>query len=153
MPDLARWRNSALYRRPNPDRSKQRKLRKSSVPSVFSCSFFKFRFLASALFVCALDPRLSTSLFVPIFNFHFASSRLCCSLYLFHQCPQHRQIFHIFMKILRFRRLKAAGDITESCVVDEMTKTFAPDLSLPDVRVAIHLRAQIRFGIVEMKRQ
>ena len=39
----------------------------------------------------------------------------------------------------------------EARIVDRRAKTFDPDFALPDMRVPVDLRAEVGFGVVEVK--
>lgn len=43
--------------------------------------------------------------------------------------------------------------VAETRVIDEVAEALLPDFSLPDVRMAVHPRAQPGFGIIQVERQ
>src|SRR5581483_8293792 len=55
------------------------------------------------------------------------------------------------MKVRRLRRLQAGRMFFEARIVHDVPERLASDLSLADVRMAIHARAEIGFGIVQVK--
>ena len=57
------------------------------------------------------------------------------------------------MQIGGFGSLEATWQITKAFVVHYMAKGVTPDFPLPDMGVAIDARSEVRFRIIEMKRQ
>ena len=57
------------------------------------------------------------------------------------------------MQIGGFGSLEATWQITKPLVVHDMAKGVASDFPLTDMGVAIDARPQVRFRIIEMKRQ
>src|ERR1035441_9612037 len=69
----------------------------------------------------------------------------------FRQQAQETQVLHVFMHVLGLRRLQAAGMVLESRVVDDMAECLLPDLAFPDVLVAVHTRAEIGLGVIQVE--
>ena len=57
------------------------------------------------------------------------------------------------MQIIGFRRFQATRQVAKTRVVDEVPEGFAPDFSLADAGMAIHSRAEVGLGIVEVNGQ
>ena len=55
------------------------------------------------------------------------------------------------MQIIRFRRFEASRMFPEPRIIDDGAETLQPNLPLSNVRVAIHPRSKIGFGIVQVK--
>src|SRR6185369_4950851 len=70
---------------------------------------------------------------------------------VFDQRPQRVQVLDVFVEIVRFRRLEAAGMFPKPWIVDDVTKAFLADFPAANVLVAIDARSKIRFRIVQMK--
>src|SRR5713226_7719714 len=68
-----------------------------------------------------------------------------------YQRSEQRQVFHVLVQIGRLGRLQTAGQVSKASIVDDVTKSLAADFSLANPGVTIHARAEVGFGIVEMK--
>lgn len=74
-------------------------------------------------------------------------------LSLLYERTQRGQIFHVFQHLFFLRRFETTRRFFETRVIDNMAKRFLSDFAFTNVFVSVHSRTQIRFGIVEVKRE
>ena len=63
------------------------------------------------------------------------------------------QILHVLVHVLRLGCFETARMIFEAWVIHDVPERFPANLSLADVFMTIHARAEIGFGIVQVKRE
>ncbi len=56
------------------------------------------------------------------------------------------------MQVVAFVRLKECRSSGQSLIIHEVAKTFNADLALPDVVMAVEVRSELAFRVIEVKR-
>lgn len=67
------------------------------------------------------------------------------------QRAKDSEVFLVFLQIFPFGRLKDHGMATEAGIVQKQAEARQPDRSFPDVLVAVHVRSQASFAVIQVK--
>ena len=68
------------------------------------------------------------------------------------QRAKNSEVFPIFLQVFPFGRLKDHGMVAEAGIVQKQAEARQPDGSFPDMLMAVHVRTQASFAVIEVKK-